>query len=102
MDIAVNPWRGLVPITPLRTHISSLKFYLAPLEDPRKAFAESDPAHAILQQPHVTIVMTVQPAASELGKFIGEDPPTLTLQSTVSSRTYREIKSYTGKNECPI
>ncbi len=94
-------FRGLVPMTPLRTHISSLKFFVAPLEDPRKAFAESDPDHAILQQPHVTIVMTVQPADSELGNFIGEFPPTVTLQSTVSSRTYREVKSYTGTDVCP-
>lgn len=94
-------FRGLVPITPLRTNITSLKFYVAPLEDPRKAFAETDPAQGITQQPHVTIVMTVQPAATELRKFIGEDPPTVTLQSTVASRVYREVKTYTGKNECP-
>ncbi len=101
MDVATTPFRGLVPITPLRTNITSLKFFVAPLEDPRKAFAEADSSYGILQQPHVTIVLTVQPSATELRNFIGEDPPTVTLQSTVSSRVYREIKSYAGKDVCP-
>jgi len=88
---------GFVPITPLRTNVTSLKFFIAPLEDPRKAFAETDPAKGIQQQPHVTVLMTLQPAESELTDFAGE-LPTLTLQATVSSRVYNEVKSYLGEN----
>ncbi|HLG25505.1 MAG TPA: prepilin-type N-terminal cleavage/methylation domain-containing protein [Candidatus Gracilibacteria bacterium] len=87
-------YAGYVPLTPLRTNITSLKFYVSPLEDPRKAFAETNPDDGIQQQPHVTIVMTLQPAASELSNFAGDNPPTITIQSTVTSRVYNEVKSY--------
>ncbi len=90
-------WQGFVPISPLRTNIKSIHFYISPLEDPRKAFAENDPA--IQQQPHVTVVMTLTPASSELSAF-GGTPPTITLQNTISSRIYNEVKSYTGMGEC--
>ncbi len=86
-------YQGFIPMTPQRTNITRLRFYVSPLEDPRKAFAETDAAQAIQQQPHVTIVMTLQPAASELSAFQGS-APTITLQTTVSSRVYNEVKSY--------
>jgi hypothetical protein len=92
-------YKGFVPISPLRTTVTKLHFYIAPLEDPRKAFAETDPALAIQQQPHVTIVMTLTPAASELTGY-AETPPSVTLQNTVSSRVYNEVKSYTGDGVC--
>jgi prepilin-type N-terminal cleavage/methylation domain-containing protein len=92
-------YQGFVPISPLRTTIKDLRFYVSPLEDPRKAFAETLTTDVIQQQPHVTIVMVLQPAESELGTFGGE-VPTITLQSTVSSRVYNEVKSYTGAETC--
>ena len=92
-------YRGFVPITPQRTAITSLHFYVSPLEDPRKAFAETDPALGIQQQPHVTIVMTLQPAQSELATFAGSKP-TITLQTTVTSRVYNEVKNYSGIGNC--
>lgn len=90
---------GFVPISPMRTTIKDLRFYVSPLEDPRKAFAETSTADAIQQQPHITVVMVLQPAASELGNF-ASDPPTITLQNTISSRVYNEVKSYTGEGTC--
>lgn len=93
-------YEGFVPISPMRSNIVSLKFYVSPVEDPRKAFAETDitpPAPVIQQQPHVTIVMTLQPAANELTNFSG-NIPTVTLQNTVSSRVYNEVKSYMGSS----
>jgi prepilin-type N-terminal cleavage/methylation domain-containing protein len=92
-------YQGFIPLTPLRTNVTSLKFYISPLEDPHKAFAETLPAHGIQQQPHVTVVMTVEPANSELLNFAGE-VPVLTLQTTVSSRVYNEVRSFVG-NACP-
>jgi prepilin-type N-terminal cleavage/methylation domain-containing protein len=93
-------WQGFVPISPLRSNIKSLYFFVSPLEDPRKAFAETDPALGVLQQPHVTIIMTLTPAASQLSGYSGGVPPSVTLQMSVSSRVYNEVKSYTGKAVC--
>lgn len=93
-------YAGFVPLTPFRTTVTQLKFYIAPMEDPRKAFAETDPAAGIQQQPHVTVVMTVQPAESELINFSVDPPPTVTLQTTISSRVYNEVKSYLGVDAC--
>lgn len=100
LDVETQAFDGFVPLTPLRTNVTSLKFFVAPLEDPRKAFAETDPDWGILQQPHVTVVMTLQPSESELTDFAGE-LPTISLQSTISSRAYSEVKSYLGKDVCP-
>jgi len=92
-------YQGFVPISPMRTTIKDLRFYISPLEDPRKAFAETAPADSIQQQPHVTVVMVLQPANSEIGKFGGE-VPTITLQNTISTRVYNEVKSYSGDGLC--
>jgi prepilin-type N-terminal cleavage/methylation domain-containing protein len=93
---AADLYKGFVPISPMRTNLTSLKFYVSPIEDPRKAFAETDPNDGIQQQPHVTIVMSLQPAASELTNFAG-DTPTVTIQTTITSRVYNEVRSYMGK-----
>lgn len=93
-------YEGFVPVTPLRTDVTDLQFFISPAEDPRKAFAETAPDEGIQQQPHVTVIMTVQPAESELQGFAG-DVPTVTLQSTITSRTYNEVKSYLGYPVCP-
>jgi len=95
----VTRWQGFVPISPVRTNVKSSHFYITPVEDPRKAFAETDPAMGIQQQPHVTVTMTLTPAQSEAGNF-GGGLPIITLQSTFSSRVYNEVKSYSGKGLC--
>jgi len=92
-------YNGFVPLTPLRTDITNLNFYVSPAEDPRKAFAETAPAEGIQQQQHVTVVMSLTPAVSELEGF-GGNPPEITLQTTITSRTYNEVKSYLGANAC--
>ncbi len=83
------PNKGFVPISPNRTNVKSLSFYIAPLEDPRKAFAESD----MQQQPHVTVILTVKPSKSVLQGYSGT-PPEITLQSTITSRVDHEIRSF--------
>ncbi len=92
-------YKGFVPVSPMRTTITSLRFFVSPIEDPRKGFAETDPDLAVQQQPHVTIVMSLRPAAGELSGYAG-DPPTVTLQATVSSRVYNEVKSNPGDGVC--
>lgn len=88
---------GFVPLTPLRTDVLRLSFLISPVEDPRKAFAETITGQRIQQQPHVIVVMTVTPAQSELEGFAG-DPPEVTLQTTVTSRVYNEVESYIGRS----
>lgn len=90
-------YEGFVPLTPLRTTVTSLRFYISPLEDPRKGFAETV---GVQQQPHVTVVMSLQPAASELSEY-ADDPPTITMQTTITSRVYNEVKSFLGRPICP-
>lgn len=84
---------GFIPISPMRTNITGLKFHIDPLEDPYKAFAETDPATGTLVQPHVTIVMTAQPSAAELRNYLGPIP-TRTLQTTVYSEIKHDVRTY--------
>lgn len=86
-------FNDFIPISPLRTNIVNLKFYISPLEDPYKAFAETDPASGTLVQPHVTVVLTAEPSAIELANYIGI-PPTKTLQTTIYSEVRKDVKSY--------
>lgn len=91
-------YKDFVPISPLRSNVVDLKFYVSPLEDPKKASGENDPNYAnndpeMQIHPHVTIVMTLEPAEDQLSTFNGE-VPRITLQTTVSSRIYSEVKSF--------
>jgi type II secretory pathway pseudopilin PulG len=95
-----NIYTGFVPISPLRTSVTGLKFTISPADDPRKAFAKGG---ASIAQPKVIISLTVQPSAVELAKFGNpSDIPTLTLQTTISSRVQSEVKSYMGSNTYKI
>ena len=96
---AAKLYKGFVPVSPQRTTITDLKFYISPLDDPRKAFAETDISLAIQQQPHVTVVMSLQPADSQLAAFAGT-PPTITLQNTITSRVYNDVRSYMSEARC--
>jgi len=86
-------YENFIPISPLRTNIVNLEFYVMPLEDPYKAFAETDPATGTLVQPHVTIVLTTEPSASELSNYIGP-VPRQTIQTTIYSKVQSEVRSY--------
>lgn len=88
-----NLYKGFVPISPTRSNVVALKFLVAPLEDPRKGFAETDSVLNVQQQPRVTILLTVQPSQESLSGFDGKIP-SVTLQTTVTSRVYNEVKSY--------
>lgn len=75
-----------VPISPLRVDVSKLEFYISPTEDPHYAFAEEDS----LQQPRVTIVLTIGPNMAKLTAADTLAP--ITLVQTVSSRVLDPIK----------
>jgi len=89
----VSVYDNFIPISPLRTNITNLKFHINPLEDPYKAFSETDPATGTLVQPHVTVVMTAQPSKAELTNYLGAIP-TKTLQTTIYSDIKNDVRSY--------
>lgn len=88
---------NFIPLTPSSINVTSVKFLIAPLEDPHKAYAEDDATgDYILMQPYITIVLTIKPAYKEAYKLYGTYDlfPEITLQTTVSSRVYSEVKSF--------
>lgn len=86
-------YEGFIPISPLRTDVKNVTFYVLPVEDPRKAFAEED----VIYNPRVIVVLTVTPTQDQLNRYgnVGF-PPELTLQTTISSRIQTEVKSSLG------
>lgn len=97
-DAVIDTWNPLSDfsgytfqkIQPDSIKITSLKFFISPLEDPRKAFAQFEDSIQI--QPQVTILMTAQP--SELySRGIKGDVPSITIQTTVTARAQNEVKS---------
>jgi len=77
-------------IQPDSIKITSLKFFISPREDPRKAFAEFSSDVQI--QPHVTIQLSAEPSAPYSGGIRG-NTPSVTLQTTVDARAQNEVKS---------
>ena len=95
---AGNLYLGFVPISPLRSNVTELRFTISPTEDPRKAFAEES---TTITQPKVQIQLTVRPSQDQLnryGNFAIEDIPSITLQTTISTRVQSEVKSYLGSD----
>lgn len=80
-----------VPLTPATVEITDLSFFISPLEDPRRAFAESDDATQI--QPQVIIEMTLEPAP-ELALNYPDKLPQIRIRTAVSSRVTAPITSY--------
>lgn len=78
----------IIPISPLTIDIVDLQFFIAPLDDPRKAFAETGKDVQI--QPHVTILMKTRPGKKYLQQIPGE-PFDISIQTTVTSRTLTNI-----------
>lgn len=79
-----------MPISPSKLSITALYFYIAPLEDPYRAFAES--GEEIQMQPQVTIIMTVT-LNDSYGSILGQIP-SITVQRTISTGVYSKINSY--------
>lgn len=79
-------WENYSPPT---INITDLKFYIAPLKDPRKAFNES--TESVQMQPHITIILTAELSDAKY-KGVPGKKPSLTLQTTVSARVFNEVK----------
>ena len=77
-------------ITPSMLNITSFYVYIAPIEDPYRAFGEDSLSVQI--QPQVTIVFTAT-LSSDYGTLLGTTP-TITLQRTISTGVYSKINSY--------
>lgn len=87
-----NLYKDFAPISPYNLDITDLRFYIAPIEDPHKAYDEFPQ----IIQPYVTIVMTAtvnDPRIDQLPVL----QRSITLQTTVSSGVYDEITSYSGE-----
>jgi len=77
-------------VQPDSVQITGLQFFISPLKDPRKTFAEFSNDAQI--QPHVTIVLTTEPSATRIRGLRG-GVPSIVLQTTVSARAQNEVKS---------
>ena len=89
-------------ITPTNVVIDNVQFYVSPLEDPFKAFNETDAVTGLFDtvqvQPSVTIVLTAhyQPydsSGNPVGVQLG-DNPTVTIQATTTTGVYEVIPAY--------
>jgi prepilin-type N-terminal cleavage/methylation domain-containing protein len=80
---------SFIPISPLRSSIEKLEFYISPKEDPYKAFSEA----GVQYQPYVTIVLTLKPSEKEKANYPG-NPPKITVQTTVSAGVKQKITTY--------
>lgn len=85
-DIEVTDF---IPITPKTLDIVDLKFYIAPLDDPRKATDET--GTDVQMQPHVTIVITTKPGAAWRRNFAVGEHVSISLQTTISSRVISNV-----------
>jgi len=92
-DFAGYDFRLIQPDT---INIKSLKFFISPLEDPRKNFAcfeaGADCLAGVQIQPHVTIILTAEPSLPQLAGIKGKIP-TVTLQTTITARAQNEVTS---------
>lgn len=84
------PDRNFIPISPPSIEVKDLQFFISPIEDPFKAYTESDVR--VQAHPNVTIVLKTQVSAETLRRFYSETPPNLTLSTTVSSRVYNNVE----------
>ena len=88
-EILGNNNDGWTDYSPSSLDITALKFFIAPLEDPRKAYNEN--TDGIQMQPHITVLISAQTAQKKAMGLPGKTP-TVTLQTTVSGRVFNEVK----------
>lgn len=88
-EILANNDDGWTDYSSSSLDITDLKFYIAPLEDPRKAYNENNSSTQM--QPHTTIIISAK-LNKEKAKGLPGKIPTVTLQTTVSGRVFNEVK----------
>lgn len=77
------------PVSPSALTIESFYITITPTEDPYRAFTESE----LLVQPQVTFFLTVS-LSDSFGVGIIGDPPSISIQRSISTGVYKEIVSY--------
>jgi len=80
---------SFVNFTPKDIDITDIKFIISPEDDPRKAYQVDE----VQIQPYVTIQMTVAADPEKVSGINQENPPQITLSSTVSTRNTSEVIS---------
>ncbi len=83
-----------VGISPLRSNIEELKFIINPIEDPYKAYGETE----FQSQPTVTVIMTLGLSEETAADYPGDFEP-ITVQTTVAAGVVRKIDSYPPTND---
>ncbi len=83
---------NFIPITPSKLHIDELHFYLAPIEDPFKAFAEDQSSASSTEtmghvQIHPNVIITIVASYVDNG-IVG---PSMTTQTSISTGVYHKI-----------
>jgi len=81
-----------INISPQELRIVDLRFYIFPLDDPRKAYAES--SRDIQVQPHVTVVLKTLPSQRLLTQISPNALSTIKpieLQTTISTRVLHNV-----------
>jgi len=86
---------SFVDITPETIDVVSLDFIVTPMDDPRKAYNQTE----IQIQPNVTLKMVTRAAPKIASTFTG-NTPTIILESTVSARAAKEIITECNLQEC--
>ena len=77
-------YENFIPITPTAIHIDELHFYLAPIEDPFKAFAEDSALTFEHVQIHPNVIISIEASYVESG-VVG---PSITMQTSISTGVY--------------
>ncbi|MFA5820655.1 MAG: type II secretion system protein [Candidatus Gracilibacteria bacterium] len=95
LDSYSTEFSPFVPITAFRSNVLSVQFYINPLDDPFKAYAESN----MKDQSYVTIVLTMQPSKTDQDNYPGGNFPTVTIRRTVSTNIYQDVESYPPTND---
>ena len=89
---------NFIDITPSSLDIIDLKFIISPMDDPRKAY--DTPGVQI--QPHVTLKVTTQASPKVMKTLQTNTPPSIVINSTISSRIYHEIITECNRQECSM
>lgn len=81
------PDESFRPISTPNIDITDLKFFIAPVEDPYKSYAEEIDNYL---QPHATIVFSSRTPKRRAINIYG-NVPNITIQTTVSARVFEEV-----------
>jgi len=95
-DPAVPDNNSFLDITPPSLDVVDIKFIVAPMDDPRKAYNTDE----IQIQPHVTIKIIARANPSLAAEFQSGKAPDIVLESTISARAYNEILTECNLKQC--